>query len=118
MSTVTIYRITDVKVDRSMLLEDVVDFHHSLSSPEWSLLVRLTCSDLKDMTWVVPRSQRPTIVLDNVLLATTVTLYSLSTSSKMAAETNGHSSDLITGLAHVNLLIPPGSLEKAHAFYG
>lgn len=31
---------------------------------------------------------------------------------------NGHNSDLITGLAHVNLTVPPGTLEQANAFYG
>ena len=33
---------------------------------------------------------------------------------------NGHaeSKDFISGLAHVNLLIPSGTLEQANAFYG
>ena len=32
--------------------------------------------------------------------------------------TNGHREDLISGLAHVNLVVPAGTLDKAHAFYG
>lgn len=34
---------------------------------------------------------------------------------------NGHKSDpgeFIAGLAHVNILIPPGTLDQANAFYG
>ena len=33
---------------------------------------------------------------------------------------NGHteSADLISGIAHVNLTIPSGTLDQAHAFYG
>ena len=34
---------------------------------------------------------------------------------------NGHKAEptaLISGLAHVNLLVPPGTLDQANAFYG
>ncbi|KAK3058362.1 hypothetical protein LTR09_001440 [Extremus antarcticus] len=36
------------------------------------------------------------------------------------ANSNGDhgAKDFIQGLAHVNILVPPGTLEQAHAFYG
>ena len=39
----------------------------------------------------------------------------------MRGHTDGHSeeqTDFISGLAHVNLLVPAGTLDQAHAFYG
>ena len=39
----------------------------------------------------------------------------------MNGHTNGDSSssgDLISGIAHVNLTVPEGTLDQAHAFYG
>ncbi|KAK3680788.1 hypothetical protein LTR37_021068 [Vermiconidia calcicola] len=33
------------------------------------------------------------------------------------ATTNGSTTSLITGLAHINLTVPSGTLDNAHAFY-
>ena len=42
-------------------------------------------------------------------------------SQRQITTMNGHSEptkDLISGLAHVNLLVPSGTLDQANAFYG